>query len=172
MKVSFIVCTRNRVASLLETLGSMTRAIEAAPGAEAEIIVVDNGSRDGTDTALKRWSASVSTDRFDVLLLAQSRPGVAGSRNAAIARSSGDIIAFIDDDCVVSDQYLRDLIAHYAGDTESVIRGGRVELGSPQDIDFTTKTEARASRLTTALVWVWLWVWPWVCSWGTPCSCI
>lgn len=147
MKISIIVCTRDRVASLLETLDSVVRAIGAAPEAEAEIIVVDNGSRDGTDTALKRWSASVSSDRFDVLLLAQSRPGVAGSRNAAIARSSGDVIAFIDDDCVVSVPYLRDLMAHYAGDTESVIRGGRVELGSLQDIDFTTKTEARASRL-------------------------
>lgn len=148
MKISFIVCTRNRVASLLQTLDSVVRAIEAAPEAEAEIIVVDNGSEDGTDAALKRWSASVSIDRRDVLLLTQARPGVAGSRNAAIARASGDIIAFIDDDCVVSDQYLRDLIAHYAGDTESVIRGGRVELGSTQDIDFTTKTEALASRLT------------------------
>lgn len=147
MKVSFIVCTRDRVTSLMHTLDSVAIAIGAVPGVESEVIVVDNGSRDTTRSAVQAWSDAVPPGAFAVVLLHNPARGVAASRNVALARSSGAIIAFIDDDCVVSPTYLRDLLAHYDGGPEIIIRGGRVELGTEQDLDFTTKTEDRASRL-------------------------
>jgi glycosyltransferase involved in cell wall biosynthesis len=148
MKVTFVVCTRDRARTILQALNSILRAIESAPNVVCEIIVVDNGSKDLTGILLKEWEQSAAQTNCDVKLISHCIPGLAGSRNMGLAESSGDIIVFTDDDCVISENYLIDLAAHYASGTELVIRGGRVELGSPEDFNFTTKTDDHASRLT------------------------
>jgi glycosyltransferase involved in cell wall biosynthesis len=57
-----------------------------------EIVIVDDGSSDGTDAAVNRISDS------RIRLLRQDRLGASAARNAAIAASKGSYLAFLDSD--------------------------------------------------------------------------
>lgn len=142
---SFIVCTRNRA----EALETCIRSIETACGVQAavrwELIVVDNGSTDDTP---ERMARIVSASPLAITHLVERTPGLAAARNVAMARARGGILIFIDDDCEVDANYLRDLERHYAGGEGAIIRGGRVELGNARDLPFTIKRSNACERLT------------------------
>jgi GT2 family glycosyltransferase len=78
--------TRNRVATLLTTLGRLT-ALPEAPA----IVVVDNDSTDGTPAAIRRAFPAV-----DVIALTRNHGGVA--RNYGVRHLERDYLAFADDD--------------------------------------------------------------------------
>ena len=85
-KVSLIIPTFNRPHLLPRAVESARRA-----GREVEVIVVDDASSDGT--------ASVCAALHDIKYLRlDHNQGVAGARNVGLLESSGDFIAFLDDD--------------------------------------------------------------------------
>ncbi len=92
--VSVIVCTRDRPAELARCLGSLERSTRPPK----EIIVVDNAP---ATTATR----DVLRDHPRVRYVLEPRPGLSVARNAGIARASGDIIAFTDDDVVVHPEW-------------------------------------------------------------------
>ncbi|WP_209600782.1 glycosyltransferase family 2 protein [Sinorhizobium kostiense] len=141
---SFIVCTRDRVKLLVACIRSIETTCLAHPAIASELIVVDNGSTDGTHAELRRIAAA---SKVPMTLVPEPRQGLAVARNTGMERARGRIFVFIDDDCVVDRAYLGDLKRHYqSGD--GVIRGGRVELGNPNDLPFTIKRSKAAARLT------------------------
>lgn len=68
-----------------------------------EIILVDNGSTDG--------SASIVAGYPEVVSLKESTPGAYAARNAGIRRAQAPVIAFTDADCVVERSWLRSILA-------------------------------------------------------------
>ena len=92
---SVIVCIRNgrnRIANCLE-------ALEQMPGAGHEVLVVDDGSSDGT-------ADFVATNFPQVRLLRLAAGGLGAARNAGAAAATGDIYAFTDDDCEPDREWL------------------------------------------------------------------
>jgi len=89
MKISVVIATRNRAALLDAALASL-RAQVGAP--ELELIVVDNGSSDGTSAIATKHGAVV---------VFEAQPNRALARNAGIAAATGEIVLFIDDDVVL-----------------------------------------------------------------------
>ena len=89
------VSTYDRCASLLALL----RALEAQTldRDRFEVVIADNGSRDGTAAALADVAARTPL-RVKVVTLA-SNQGPAGGRNAAWRAATAPLIAFTDDDC-------------------------------------------------------------------------
>src|SRR5262245_42603459 len=74
----------------------ITRAIESVlhqDYAAHEILVVDDGSTDGTSEALKQYAGRIKVIRI-------RNSGAAAARNAAIAEATGDYLAFLDSDDV------------------------------------------------------------------------
>jgi glycosyltransferase involved in cell wall biosynthesis len=134
MKLAIIVCTRNRAYAILECLQSILDAIAHAAPIEAELVVVDNGSTDGTATVLEEWA---STCRYPVRLLTEPRIGLSRARNCALRATTADLLVFTDDDCRLSRNYVRELLRHDERDMELVLRGGRVELGEAADLPIT-----------------------------------
>ena len=65
-----------------------------------ELIVVDDGSRDGTDGVLSRFEGRLTA-------VFQENRGVSAARNAGIARAQGELLAFLDSD----DEWLPDKLA-------------------------------------------------------------
>src|ERR1700704_1460091 len=59
-----------------------------------EVIVVDDGSRDGTQSVVEAWIARDSRVR----MMVQTNRGVADARNRAIAAARGEFIAPLDAD--------------------------------------------------------------------------
>jgi glycosyltransferase involved in cell wall biosynthesis len=100
--VSFIVPVLNGEACLRRCLASIRAQLK--PG--DELLVVDNGSTDGT------------------IVIARIHEGltVAGLRNAGAASSSGAVLAFIDSDCVLLDGW-RNAVAETLSDPDVAVTG-------------------------------------------------
>ncbi|MGQ9637959.1 MAG: glycosyltransferase family 2 protein [Thermodesulfobacteriota bacterium] len=87
-KVSVIIPTYNRFSMVKEAIDSVL----AQDFEDFELIVVDDGSTDGTFEALRGYG-----EKIKLLQHAQNR-GVSAARNTGILRSKGKYIAFLDSD--------------------------------------------------------------------------
>lgn len=137
MKLSAIVCTRNRAHAIISCLESLLTSIKAAMPVDAEIIVVDNASEDDTSALVKDWARHCPVP---VNLQFEPRRGLAIARNCGLRAAKGDVIAFTDDDCRWSETFVQEWLAHATAETGPVLRGGRVELGDPTDLPLSIRT--------------------------------
>jgi glycosyltransferase involved in cell wall biosynthesis len=97
--ISLAISAYNSEACLRETIESALAQTHPAH----EIIVVDDGSRDGTEEI-----ASSFGDR--IRYIKQQNQGIAGARNTAIREATGDWIALLDhDDLIVPDKLEKQL---------------------------------------------------------------
>ena len=93
--VSVVIPTFNRWECLertLEALAGQTRRPD-------EVIVVDDGSTDGTWESLWAWR-SRNGERLAVLPLRQPNKGPGQARNVGVVQAHGDLVVFIGDDTV------------------------------------------------------------------------
>jgi mycofactocin glycosyltransferase len=117
---SVIVPVRDGADTIDDCLASVLALSYPGP---LEVVVVDNGSRDGTAEALLRHG-----DRIAVV--EEPRPGPAAARNAGLRRATGEVVAFTDADCVVEPDWLERLVAPLA-DPAVGIAGGRILARPP-----------------------------------------
>lgn len=134
MRLSVLICTRNRAHAISGCLNSVAAAFARAAPLEAEIVVVDNGSTDGTAAVLQAWAEASG---LHVQLLTEPVAGLARSRNRALGAARGALLVFTDDDCRLERDYVRQLLAYDAADSGLVLRGGHVMLGDPTDLRLT-----------------------------------
>ncbi len=92
--VSFVIITMNRQKAVLRCLAELRKQ---DGDAAREIILVDNGSTDGTIEAVR--------SAFDEVIVVASPTnlGVAGARNLGFRRATGEYVVFIDDDAEFRD---------------------------------------------------------------------
>jgi glycosyltransferase involved in cell wall biosynthesis len=69
-----------------------------------ELVLVDNASSDGTSRLIEVFEKE--TEKFQVIHLREERLGKSFALNNGICAAKGDFLAFIDDDHIVSDDYL------------------------------------------------------------------
>jgi GT2 family glycosyltransferase len=119
-----VICTHDRADVL-------PRAVEAALGearaADADVLVVDNASTDGTPAVLDGLRREAG-ERLRVVT--EPVLGLSAARNRALAEASGAVTAFLDDDAVPRPGWLAALLAPY-DDTRVACVGGRVVLRFP-----------------------------------------
>jgi glycosyltransferase involved in cell wall biosynthesis len=127
VKISLIVCTRNR-ASRLPRFFSTLAALDAAPF-PWELLIVDHGSTDDTGRVIQEFVASAA---FLVRPLRAEVTSLSEAKNQAIAAASGEILAFTDDDCYPRPDYLLALANVFEAHDVGVV-GGRVVLHDPTD---------------------------------------
>lgn len=113
--VSIIIPTRNRPLGIVRCLESLM--LLDYPHNLLEIIVVD----DASDPPVSRDLA-----RMNIILIRQDHNvGQSAARNLAAHKARGDLLAFLDDDCMVAPGWLKALVAWVdSPDVEMV--GGRV----------------------------------------------
>ena len=87
MLVSIIIPTYNRE----KTICDAVRSALAQTYPMTEVIVVDDGSNDGTAEALAEYASRIKFVR-------QANAGPSAARNRGVAESRGEIIAFLDSD--------------------------------------------------------------------------
>lgn len=137
MKLSVVIATRNRAHAIGACLNSVAAALAHAAPLDAEIIVVDNGSSDQTSPIVRAWA---NTAGVPLHHLFEPKPGLSRAHNRALLAAQGELLAFTDDDCRLTTNYVTDLLRHFEADTEPVLRGGRIELGDPFDLPLTIRT--------------------------------
>jgi glycosyltransferase involved in cell wall biosynthesis len=105
MDLSIVIPTRDRRERLLATLGALDR--QRLDGAQAEVVVVDNGSSDGTAGALRERSGVLS-----VTVISEPREGASFARNRALEHARAPVLLLFGDDMLPADEGL--LAGHLA----------------------------------------------------------
>lgn len=112
-KVSIVIPTYNRRKDVLECL----RSLQKLRYPNYEIIVVDNGSTDGTGDAIERLFPEVKP------VTSNRNLGVTGGRNLGAKHSSGEYIFFLDHDTTVDRNALNELMSVMQSDPNIGIVG-------------------------------------------------
>ncbi|MBA7507792.1 Undecaprenyl-phosphate 4-deoxy-4-formamido-L-arabinose transferase [subsurface metagenome] len=107
MLVSVVVPTYNRKELLKRCLRSLFK--QSYPTKSYEIIVVDDGSSDGTHKFLKEKEKEIQNLRA----FRQKNKGCAAARNLGVKNARGEVILFTDDDCVVPRNWINQHLKHY-----------------------------------------------------------
>jgi mycofactocin system glycosyltransferase len=112
--VSVIIPVKDRAGELRSCLNSLMKL--DYPADKLEVIVVDDGSSDGTRDVAGEFRALV-TDSGGVGL------GPAAARNRGAAIAEGEILAFIDSDCTASENWLQELVPAFQDPQVAAIGG-------------------------------------------------
>jgi GT2 family glycosyltransferase len=136
-QVSVVIPTYNRAQFVFAAIASVI----AQRCANFEMIVVDDGSTDGTWLELERTAAAVDAehaDRLAMQIVRTENRGVAAARNTGVALASAPLIAFLDSDdvwgpdklaCQIEDMRAHALCAIAQTDEYWLSNGGRVNPG-------------------------------------------
>jgi glycosyltransferase involved in cell wall biosynthesis len=92
-------------------------------GVSYEIIVVDNNSTDNTRATIE---AFIAKGHANLRYVFEPKQGIAHGRNAGIAAARGDIIAFTDDDVVVTDNWIAIIKRAFAENPDVDYIGGKI----------------------------------------------
>jgi glycosyltransferase involved in cell wall biosynthesis len=107
MRISICVCTYNRAHILRYCLESLMN-LKVPAGCEAEILVLDNNSRDSTKDVVSYYRQH---SPIEILYFHESQQGVSAARNRAAKEARGDYIGFLDDECAPRPNWLEILAA-------------------------------------------------------------
>jgi glycosyltransferase involved in cell wall biosynthesis len=98
-----VIPTHNRSSSLKETLESLFA--QTYPANKYEILVCDDNSSDNTEEVVKEIMQNTQYNLKYIKVKSKIK-GPGKVRNAGINQSSGNIIGFTDDDCIVSKKWI------------------------------------------------------------------
>jgi glycosyltransferase involved in cell wall biosynthesis len=137
-EISVIVPSHNRRELLRACLGSLEHQL--APPEKFEVVVVVDGSTDGTAEMLSAYEPS-----FAVRVLTQPQAGASSARNAGAAVSTGRILVFLDDDMTATPSLVSAHLAAHGKD-DGIVGVGVIERRIPTDADRFARLRADASR--------------------------
>lgn len=115
--ISVVIPVRNAMA----TLPGCCQALRSLDPQPTEVVLVDNGSTDGSLDVLKRFASEHT--RAHVRILTEMRRGASAARNAGIQSARGDVVAFTDADCVPDPSWLRYLAGAFDDQTVGAVAG-------------------------------------------------
>jgi GT2 family glycosyltransferase len=114
--VSVVIPTFNRRASLRRLLDALAEQTYAP--ASFEVVVVDDGSTDGTLEMLRGLVL-----RYALRIVEQPHRGPAAARNVGVERSQGTLVLFLDDDVVPLPDLIAAHVATHLADPDVVVIG-------------------------------------------------
>ncbi len=120
--ISLVIPNRNGAA----VIGDCLRAAFASDYPRFEVVVVDDASQDASLDVIKGFPCK--------LVRLEGHGGVSKARNAGARASSGDLLFFIDNDCLLGKDSLSTAEASY-GNREDLVLGGTYTR-EPYDRDF------------------------------------
>lgn len=127
IRLSLVIATYNRAEQLMITLDSV--AAQQCSCGEWECVVVDNNSQDDTRERVERFTAE--HPELNLRYIFEQRQGLSHARNAGIAASVGDIIAFIDDDERIVEEFVEAYITLFDSYPDAMAAGGKIIADYP-----------------------------------------
>jgi len=143
VKISVQLCTFNRKDLLKRSLEALFRL--DFPASDYEIVLVDDGSSDGTREMVKALDPPCR-----LKYLRRPNSGLAAGRNLGIRCSEGEIILFIDDDIIADPGLLREHLASHERDPACVIMGRVCHVNN---LDCDLRPRFRLANLSTSFFW-------------------
>lgn len=111
--VTVIIPVRDRPVELSECLASVFA--QEYPRELMEVIVIDDGSTDHTPEVARRFPCT--------LLFNETSRGQSSCRNIGAREASGEILAFLDSDCVAETTWLRELVVWFVWERIGAVGG-------------------------------------------------
>ena len=142
MDASVIIATYNRKDLLIACL----RCLDAQthPWRDYEVIVVDDGSTDGSVEMVKDWPA-----RYNLRCIVASHQGPGPARNLGVKAAAGDIVIFIDSDAFASPCFIAEHVRTHREaahpifvDGPAIYVSGRETMENPPFISWEIRAKA------------------------------
>jgi mycofactocin system glycosyltransferase len=130
--VSIIIPVRNRPDEIAACLNSLKNL--EYPQDKLEIIVVDDASEDRTPSVVSQFPAR--------LIALEERHQASFCRNLAAREAKGDILAFIDSDCLADSLWLRELVPTFEDPAVGVVGGLVDSAGRRKNLDRYEKVKS------------------------------
>jgi GT2 family glycosyltransferase len=118
VKLSIVIATHARPESLARLIASLAPQLRAG---DHELFVAENGTP--SPAAIDR--SSFKTDA-EIIVLHEARPGKCRVQNRAISQSRGEIIACLDDDLFVAEDYVAAIEEFFGAHPEFAAMKGRI----------------------------------------------
>lgn len=128
IRISLVIPTHNRAAELIGALRSVVR--QRLPAAEWECVVVDNNSTDDTPARFEAFAREHPA--CNMRRVAETRPGVSYARNRGLEEARAPLVAFIDDDERVNEDFLQSYLDFFETHPGAVVAGGRIIAEYPE----------------------------------------
>ena len=122
--VSVILCTYNRAGLLPAAI----RSVLAQSEQDWELIVIDDGSTDGTRVVVDRFRRNEPRIRYRY----QRNRGLAAARNAGLAMARGAFLTFLDSDDAYAPDHLRKRLRYMRRHPSTDMIHGGVRLFGPR----------------------------------------
>ncbi len=121
-KATVAICTFNR-AKLLELCIASIAKLDF-PFNEFEVVIVDNNSTDNTAELCKRIGSLYP--QLNCRYVLETQQGVGFTRTRCATEAQGQVIAYIDDDCLADENWLKRIVAFYDATPQAMSSGGRI----------------------------------------------
>ena len=125
--VSIIVVNWNGAKFIEDCLSS----IEKQTWPNLEVILVDNGSRDGSTEIMRRWAERVPGAR---LIALPENTGFCKGNNIGFSRAKGEWIALLNSDAVAEPDWIETLIRRGDGSARIGMLGGKILFAEPKGV--------------------------------------
>lgn len=117
-RLTVAICTHNRYAALRHSVDTLL-ASSGFARADCELLIVEN-----TPAAMRRALPIPVADNIRATIC--DAQGLSHARNHAVAHSRGDVIAFLDDDALVCDDWCDKILARMTPGGALLAVGGKV----------------------------------------------
>jgi glycosyltransferase involved in cell wall biosynthesis len=149
--LSVVILTVDRFALADRAIASVL-AQELGDAVSFELIVVDNSTR---ALSRERIAAVAANSRIPVRYIHVPHPNIARARNAGVRIARGEIVAFLDDDCVAPRSWAAEMLTAIEGHQADVVVGPTYPLcegGKPPAWDPKGRALTRDSQVATGTV--------------------
>jgi len=120
MKLSIIVCTYNRedlIEKCLTHLANQTCK-------DFELVIVNNNSTDKTEEICKTFIQNHPGE--NIRLVFEEKKGLCAARNCGIKNSTGEWLAYMDDDAFADSKYVENFFTFIASHPQARVCGGKI----------------------------------------------
>jgi glycosyltransferase involved in cell wall biosynthesis len=127
LDLSLVIATYNRAEQLMVTLESV--ATQSHPHTAWECIVVDNNSGDDTRSRVEAFAAA--HPELQIRYHFEQNQGLSYARNRGISEAQGEIVAFIDDDETIVEEFIEAYVELFASHPDAMSAGGKIVAEYP-----------------------------------------
>lgn len=126
--LSIVIPTKNRADLLRKVLESIEE--QKADQDTFEVIIIDNGSSDGTKSVAKEYKSKIKNYRY----FYDARPGLHVGRNRGLLECRGRLVGYLDDDVVLFPNWINTVLMAFEDEEVMYVSGSVI----PYDMSVLT----------------------------------
>lgn len=126
-QVSAVICTRNRG----DKIATAVRSVLASDHPSFDLTIIDQSTDDVTRDAVAEISAEDPKLRY----VHSTEPGLSRAYNNGVRRTSGEILVFTDDDCLVEPDWMSNIVKAFEVEPDGDLLYGVVVAAGSTDED-------------------------------------